>query len=155
MKRENLWGVQREPSKPVVPDYLFRIAEHSPELVVQIKHYLEMNGEPLDRRRTHDGTDASARLSLHLVEALLTFEQLRLELLEQSMGDSTIVPAHITLAMSEAMRLEPALLHLAKTAMQMHLYVWNAHDLPAPGDEEEGTDGQPSQVDDDRGRWST
>ncbi len=132
----------------VVPTLFSRIAAHSPELVVHIQHYLDENDEPLDTRQTYDGTDASARLTYLMAEVLLTFEKLRLELLDQSRPGPQAVPSNITLAMGEALRLEPAVLHMAKTALQVHMYVWNSHTL-APVDE---TSGRPAaQI--DMGRW--
>lgn len=141
-------------SSPYVPVLISRIAEHSPELVLQIQHYLKENGEDLGARRTYDGTDASARLSLMLIEALLSFEQIRIELLDQS-RTHPLLPAHLTLAMSEALQLEPALLHIAKSAFQMHLYVWNAHEgANRDIEDEESEEDDSDDINIPPGRWS-
>jgi hypothetical protein len=134
---------------PVVPSLVQRIAEHSPELVLQIQYHLEQNGEPLEHRTTYDGTDASARLAFAFVEALLTYEQLRLELLDQTATAETM-PSHMMLAMSDALQIEPALLHLAKTAFQMHLYLWNAHEGAVRS---HSSDDEKDETPVDRGRW--
>jgi len=138
-------------SRPVVPLLIQRIAGHSPELVLQIQHYLTENGEDLMTRKSYNGTDPTARLSFTMIEALLALEQLRVELLEQTHPNRGLIPAHLTQAMSEVMVVEPALLHLAKTAFQLHLLIWNAHEgavrPPQPEDEEKEVEPE------DRGRW--
>lgn len=144
-------------SKPVVPLLLSRLMEHSPELVAQVRLHLKNNGETLTQRVTYDGTDASARVSLLFVEALLSFEQLRVELLEQTNPcnyENQVLPAHMTLAMSEAYRLEPVLLHAAKSAFLLHSYVWNAHEgaiRPPPKPSSDGEEPEKPS----RGRWGS
>jgi hypothetical protein len=136
-------------SFPVAPMLFERIIGHSPELVVHIQHYLEENGERLDQRVTNDGTDASARLTYLMAEVMLTFEKLRLELLDQTRPGVHRVPANLALAMNESLRLEPAILHMAKTSMQLHLYLWNAHELS-----KEDERSKKQQIQEAIGRWA-
>jgi hypothetical protein len=140
-------------SKPFVDELLARIAFHSPELVVLIKQYLESNDETLVSRRTYDGTDASMRTVVVFAEAVLAFEQLRAELSEQVVlhrDEDGDIPSHLTLAMSDAMTLEPVLIQCAKMAFDLHLKVWNAHAgaVRPPYDTKHLSDYE------NRGRWS-
>jgi len=146
---QETWGLKGEP-KPVIPDLMRRLQMHSPDLYMQLRWYLESNEEPLDARRTHDGVDASAMLSLQLLEALICFTKIRLEILDQP-GLSPVkgkIPGHIQLAISELMRLEPVLLQAANSAMELHLQVWNAHADAAPWVPPE--EDKPAEH---RGRW--
>lgn len=146
---DQVWTKPGEP-RPVVPLLIQRIAGHSPELVLQMQHYLRENGEDLTTRQSYNGTDPSARLSFTMIEALLAFEQLRVELLEQTDPRQGLIPAHLTQAMSEVMVAEPALLHLTKTAFQLHLLIWNAHE-GAVRPEKTEEDEEVEEI--DRGRW--
>jgi hypothetical protein len=101
---------------------------HSPELVLQIQEHLERNGEDVDARTAFSGTDASAFLCFSLIEALLSYEQIRLELLQQT---GTTIPANHLRAMATGLKLEPALIHVAKEAFDLHLQLWNAHSMAA------------------------
>ncbi len=143
------WGIQGQP-RPVVPELLGRLQMHSPDLYTQLRWYLDSNNESVDVRLTHDGTDASALLSLQLLETLMMFTQLRMEVMDQP-GLSAVkgkIPGHIQLAISELMKLEPVLLQAATSAMQLHLFVWNAHADAAPWTPPEDED-KPEH----RGRW--
>lgn len=112
----------------VVRSLCDRIAIHSPELVMQIQYHLERNNEPIDARRSFSGQDASALLCFAMIEALLAYEQIRLELMQQS-GHN--VPANQMRALATGMRMEPALISMAKDAFDLHLQLWNAHSLVA------------------------
>ena len=127
------WGL-KGPSRPVMPELLGRLQMHSPDLYMQLSWYLDSNDEPLDARVTHDGVDASALLSLQLLEALIWFSKLRMEVMDQP-GLSPVkgkIPGHIQLVISEIMKLEPVLLQAATSAMELHLQCWNAHSDAAP-----------------------
>lgn len=123
----DLFPVEGEPCS-VVQSLCMRIGIHSPELVMQIQQHLERNGEALDERTTFDGTDASAKLFFALLEAMIAYEQLRLELMTQTRADT---PTRIFMAMSIGTKIEPGLLALTKEAFSLHLHLWNAHSVAA------------------------
>jgi len=113
-------------SKSVVRSLSHRIGRHSPELILQLQEYLQRHDEDIDFRQSFDGSDASSKLSFALLEALLAYEQLRMELSSQV---SRKTPGRIMQAMSVGMKVEPALIWLAKKAFELHLMIWNADSL--------------------------
>lgn len=115
-------------SQSVVQHLCRKIEGHSPEIVAQIADYLEQNGEPVDKRQSFDGTDASVKLCYALIEALLAYEQIHMELLAQQ---NVHTPSHLRIAQSIGMKLEPQLIFLSKEAFELHLALWNAHTLAA------------------------
>ena len=150
---DQTWGLLGK-QKPVAPELLRRLHMHSPDLALQLQFYLRSNGETPDDRQCHDGADTSAFLSLQLMEVLLLFTKLRMELIEQPALSPVkgMIPGHLQLAMSEMMKLEPVLLQAATSAMEMHMQLWNAHAERAPwrpGVEEDKD--KPKKT--DRGRW--
>lgn len=113
-------------SASVVRSLCHRIGRHSPELVLQLEEYLRRQEEPIDQRQSFDGNDASARLCFSLLESLMAYEQLRMELSSQ-LEERT--PGRLMQAMSLGTTLEPAMIHIAKEAFQLHLMLWNADSL--------------------------
>ncbi len=111
------------PSLPVAPSLAKRISAHSPELVALMqKHLLDTGADHL----TYDGTDASIRIALHVIEALLALEQLRMEVEDQVYRSREGKPAiHHLEAMHMHLGLEPVLLQAAKTALELNDAVWD------------------------------
>lgn len=146
------WAVPAD-SQSVVPELLRQLDLHSPALATQLRWYLGSNQEPLDKRRTHDGVDSTAALSLQLLEALLCMTKIRLELLDQVAVSRVpgVVPAHLQLAFSGVLELEPVLLHAATTAMELHLQVWNSHAGATPWSPAKEVSSV--KKGEDRGRW--
>ncbi len=154
------------PGKPVavLPALLERIGGHSPELVLLIGQYLRSHGEALHDRVTYTGGDPSIRVVFFLVEALLNYERLRIELLEQNeihQQEERMVPGNQMLALSEILAFEPALLQVLSIAFDVHLKLWNAEsgDYLEPKTEvrqerSDQGDRSPNGAK-DRGRWST
>lgn len=145
------WGWKGSP-RPVVPEILARLQMHSPDLYAQLRWYMQSQEESVEARTTHDGVDSSAALSVQLLEALIWFTKVRMEILDQ-IDLSPVkgkIPAHFQLAMSELMSLEPVLLQAATSAMQLHLQVWNAHAEAVPWADRPGPSSKPKE---ERGRW--
>lgn len=118
----------------LLPILASRIAIHSPEIVIGIKKYFEESGQDIHSRRPYDGTDASSKLFIVLLESLTIFEQLRFEIKDQvtrhQFATGGHAPSHLLMAMTELVELEANLLQSAKLALDTHLSVWNAHDVP-------------------------
>lgn len=135
-------------SRPVVPELLSRLQMHSPGLYTQLCWYMDHQDESVPSRVTHDGTDASASLSLQLLEVLISFTKIRMEILDQVSASGGKVPGNIQLALSEILSLEPVLLQAATSAMELHLNVWDAHAAPWSSS---SVDSSPQK--EERGRW--
>lgn len=152
--KEEPWSFKKEPSL-VLPDLLARIGSHSPEIVLLISQYLTANDEGVADRVTYTGTDPSGALVFMLIESLLTFERLRIELNEQVIENQIAgnsVPGHQMLALSDLVVLEPNMLQAVSIAFEIHLNVWGAN----KGDYLSKMDTEKEEETDklkDRGRW--
>lgn len=115
----------------MVSSLLPRIMSHSPELAAALRLHLEERAKQgIDEPRSYDGQDASAGMVVALCSALLSLEQVRLEVIDQvtqfnHRGEE--VPASYYLALSHLLSLEPVILSAATAAVDLHAGLWNVH----------------------------
>lgn len=113
------------PGRPIVPSLLERISLHSPEIAVLAHRYFKEIGQPIEARLHFDGTDASAKLAIGTLEAMISLEQLRMELVDELASGSA--PSSHLMAMNETLRMEAVLITAAKLAIDMHGAIWEAN----------------------------
>lgn len=149
------WTEPGEPASVVVP-LLQKLGMHSPDLTVLLQHYLGLKEEGLADRMTYSGGDPSLLATFFLLEVLLNCERLRLELMDQAErhhGKGMVPPEHL-IAMSELLKLEPALIANLSSAFEIHLQLWGATADHYFGTMASGPKTPPNHVEkEERGRW--
>lgn len=119
------WGI-RGPETPFIQDLLRKLRAHSPQLCTSLIAHLSTNPDRKEPK-AFDGQDAGALLLLHLLEALVAFEQLKVEMMAQPHLSPTKgrIPANMLIAQSDLLQLEPALLHVTHLAYASRCQLWD------------------------------
>lgn len=119
------WGI-KGPESSFVRDLFRKLRAHSPQLCTALVSHLSTNP---DRRepKAFDGQDAGALLLIHLLEAIVAFEQLKVEVMAQPhlSPSKGRVPASMLIAQSDLLQLEPALLHVTHLAYASRCRLWD------------------------------
>jgi len=119
-------------STSVAPSLRARLESLSPGALVGFNAYMSTRGEP-DDRKSYSGNDASAELICHLSEAMLCFEQIRMEVADQMAqhhhrGEQ--LPRRTYLLMTRLLSLEPILVQGLDSASCMHSELWELEGTP-------------------------
>jgi hypothetical protein len=104
-----------------------RLAMLSPQAAAVVKTYLQMHPDRLERT-TYSGVDAASSMMLLMVEVLLSYEQLRLELqdqMEQHAHRGEEFPPNLYRLMNQMLPLEPVLIQGIRGAIEAHGALWD------------------------------
>jgi hypothetical protein len=108
----------------------------SPDTLIALNAYLSKREEDREPRKTYAGNDASAELICFLCEALLSFEQLRLEVTDQigqHQHRGERLPPRMHMLMTQLLSMEPLLVSALSSASDLHGQVWSLNGSPFSG----------------------
>ena len=114
-------------SKPVIPSLRHRLSSLSPQALAGFDAYMKTRKTAPDDRHTFAGNDASAELICQLSEAMLCFEQLRMEFtdqIDQYQYRGEDLPPRMYLMMSRLLSTEPQIVSVMKSAIDLHGELW-------------------------------